>query len=90
MGGVVEIALGGLAEQEVPLGGGVCEGQKGQKEQKGTLRALRAFKGFKGFKDPKKTLDVGPQKKCTEQDECKEYKKTLSEAATGCFVFFWS
>ena len=30
-------------------------------------------------------MDVG-QKKCREQDEYKEYKKTLSEAATGCFV----
>ena len=39
MGGVVEIALGGLAEQEVPLGGGVCEGRKGQE------RAEKAGKG---------------------------------------------
>ena len=51
MGGVVEIALGGLAEQGVlRSSGGVCE----RKGKKGQERAERDFKGPKGFKDLKK------------------------------------
>ena len=50
---MVEIALGGLAEQEVPRsGGGVCFG-KGARAERG-FKGPKGFKGFKGLKGLKK------------------------------------
>jgi len=56
---VVEIALGGPAEQEVPLGGGVCERAGRAERVERDFKDLNVFKGFKGSKALKKTLDIG-------------------------------
>ena len=77
LGGVVEIALGGLAEQELAQSEGFV---KGQKEQKGTLRTLMSLRALRALRPLKKTLDAKKRKvRC----KCKGVRMTLSLFGCG-------